>query len=56
MPINHGIVVPRGTTQTYRNAHDGPTRYLLVMTRRIHALIEALHADPPPDGRRGDVP
>lgn len=26
------------------NAIDGPTHYLLVMTPRIHALIEALHA------------
>lgn len=44
LTVGEGVVVPRGTAHTYRNPTDGPTRYLLVMTRRIHALIEALHA------------
>jgi quercetin dioxygenase-like cupin family protein len=43
------ILVPRNTWHTYWNASDGPTHYLLVMTPRIHQLIEALHR-----GDRGD--
>ena len=42
------ILVPRGTPHAYWNAVPERTRYLLVMTPRIHALIEALHAG---DGR-----
>ena len=38
------ILVPRGTPHSYWNALSEPTRYLLVMTPRIHRLIEALHA------------
>lgn len=38
------ILVPRGTAHTYWNAISEPTRYLLVMTPRIHQLIEALHS------------
>ena len=38
------ILVPRGTPHSYWNAVAAPTRYLLVMTPRIHRLIEALHA------------
>jgi mannose-6-phosphate isomerase-like protein (cupin superfamily) len=37
------LLVPRGTPHTYWNALREPTRYLLVMTPRIHDLIEALH-------------
>jgi mannose-6-phosphate isomerase-like protein (cupin superfamily) len=37
------ILVPRGTPHSYWNAVAEPTRYLLVMTPRIHALIRALH-------------
>jgi mannose-6-phosphate isomerase-like protein (cupin superfamily) len=37
------IMVARGTPHSYWNAHAAPTRYLLVMTPRIKALIEALH-------------
>jgi mannose-6-phosphate isomerase-like protein (cupin superfamily) len=40
----NAVIVPRGTPHTYWNPTDRPTRYLLVMTRRIHELIEALHA------------
>jgi mannose-6-phosphate isomerase-like protein (cupin superfamily) len=39
-----GILVPRGTPHSYWNAQAAPTRYVLVMTPRIRALIEALHA------------
>jgi hypothetical protein len=35
--------VPQGTPHSYWNARPEPARYLLVMTPRIHQLIEALH-------------
>jgi mannose-6-phosphate isomerase-like protein (cupin superfamily) len=38
------VLVPRGTPHTYWNPESPPTRYVLVMTRRIDALIAALHA------------
>jgi len=38
------ILVPRGSPHSYWNVLDEPTRYLLVMTPRIHRLIETLHA------------
>jgi mannose-6-phosphate isomerase-like protein (cupin superfamily) len=37
------ILVERGTPHSYWNAAAEPARYLLVMTPRIHRLIEALH-------------
>ena len=39
-----GVLVPRGTPHTYWNPRAEPLRYLLVMTARIAALIDALHA------------
>jgi mannose-6-phosphate isomerase-like protein (cupin superfamily) len=38
------LLVPRGTPHSYWNAGPEPAHYLLVMTPRIHRLIEALHA------------
>ena len=38
------VVVPRGVPHTYWNPRPEPTRYLLVMTPRIRALIDAIHA------------
>jgi len=38
------VFVPRGTPHTYWNPSPNPTRYLLVMTPRIHELIQAIHA------------
>jgi mannose-6-phosphate isomerase-like protein (cupin superfamily) len=38
------LLVTRGTPHSYWNAASEPARYLLVMTPRIHQLIEALHA------------
>jgi mannose-6-phosphate isomerase-like protein (cupin superfamily) len=38
------ILVTRGTPHSYWNPATEPARYLLVMTPRIHRLIEALHA------------
>jgi mannose-6-phosphate isomerase-like protein (cupin superfamily) len=44
VPAGGAAIVPRGTPHTYWNPQAGPTRYLLVMTPRIRALIDALHA------------
>jgi mannose-6-phosphate isomerase-like protein (cupin superfamily) len=44
LKAGESLLVPRGTPRSYWNAHGGPTRYLLVMTPRIHELIEALHS------------
>jgi mannose-6-phosphate isomerase-like protein (cupin superfamily) len=38
------MLVPRGTPHSYWNPSSEPARYLLVMTPRIHHLIEALHS------------
>jgi mannose-6-phosphate isomerase-like protein (cupin superfamily) len=38
------VMAPRGTVHTFWNPRPEPARYLLVMTRRISELIEALHA------------
>jgi mannose-6-phosphate isomerase-like protein (cupin superfamily) len=37
------VLVPRGSPHSYWNAGGARTRYLIVMTPRIAALIEALH-------------
>jgi mannose-6-phosphate isomerase-like protein (cupin superfamily) len=44
VPAGGAVLVPRGTQHTYWNPHPAPTRYVLVMTPRIKALIDALHA------------
>jgi mannose-6-phosphate isomerase-like protein (cupin superfamily) len=38
------ILVERGTPHAYWNPWPEPARYLLVMTPRVHKLIEALHS------------
>ena len=38
------VLAPRGTAHTYWNPRPEPARYLLVMTARIRALIDAIHA------------
>jgi mannose-6-phosphate isomerase-like protein (cupin superfamily) len=38
------LLVSRGTPHSYWNPASEPARYLLVMTPRIHRLIETLHA------------
>jgi mannose-6-phosphate isomerase-like protein (cupin superfamily) len=45
------MLVERGTPHSYWNPGPEDSRYLLVMTPRIHALIEALHS-----GERSDWP
>jgi mannose-6-phosphate isomerase-like protein (cupin superfamily) len=38
------VLAPKGTPHAYGNARRGtPARYLLVMTPKIRALVEALH-------------
>jgi mannose-6-phosphate isomerase-like protein (cupin superfamily) len=44
VPAGQSILVPRGSAHSYWNPAQEPARYLLVMTPRIHQLIEALHA------------
>jgi mannose-6-phosphate isomerase-like protein (cupin superfamily) len=48
------VLVPKGTPHTYRNPDPAPVRYLLIMTPRIHQLIQAIHAtqDRTPDAMR----
>ena len=43
------VLAARGVPHSYWNAEAAPARYLLVMTPRIHHLIQALH-----DGTRSD--
>ena len=43
MGSGEAILVGRDTPHSYWNAQAAPTRYLLVMTPRIKALIDALH-------------
>ncbi|MBC8107198.1 MAG: cupin domain-containing protein [Anaerolineae bacterium] len=45
-PAGSAVFVPRGTPHTYRNPNPTLVRYLLVMTPKIHRLIEAIHAMP----------
>lgn len=44
-PAGTTVFVPAGVAHAYYEAH-GPTRYLIILTPRLHALIEALHAAP----------
>jgi mannose-6-phosphate isomerase-like protein (cupin superfamily) len=41
--------VPSGVPHAYWNAQDGPTRYLLVIPRRIADLLHELHDGEPKD-------
>jgi mannose-6-phosphate isomerase-like protein (cupin superfamily) len=38
------VVAPRGTPHTYWNSGSVEARYVLVMSKRIAGLIEAIHA------------
>lgn len=38
------VLVPRGTPHTYWNPAPDRVRYLLVMTPRIHRLIQEIHS------------
>ena len=48
------VLVPRGTPHSYWNAHSGLTRYVIVMTPRIAALVAAVHR-PDAAGRLPEV-
>ena len=49
VPAGGAILVTRGTRHSFWNASSEPARYLLVMTPRLHHLIQALHS-----GERSD--
>ena len=49
VPAGESILVTRGTPHSYWNPGEEPAHYLLVMTPRIHRLIETLHS-----GERND--
>ena len=51
-PAGGAVLAPRGTVHTYWNPRPEPARYLLVMTARIRALIDAIHARRGPRARR----
>lgn len=51
VPAGGAIIAPRGTPHTYWNPRPDPARYILVMTPRIQALIDALHGLIEPDER-----
>ena len=42
-PAGAAVLVPRGIAHTFWNATAAPARYLIVMTPRIAALIDAIH-------------
>ena len=44
VPAGGSLLVQRGTPHSYWNPASQPARYLLVMTPRIHKLIQALHS------------
>lgn len=44
LPAGSGLLVPRGTPHTYWNPAPGRVRYLLIMTPRVHQLIQEIHA------------
>jgi mannose-6-phosphate isomerase-like protein (cupin superfamily) len=44
VPAGGAVLVPRDVPHTYWNPQPEPTRYLIVMSDRIAALIDALHA------------
>jgi len=46
------LLVPHGVAHTFWNAGPGRARYLIVMTPRIAALVQALHEP----GGRDDMP
>ncbi|MFS0727668.1 cupin domain-containing protein [Paenibacillus sp. 1P07SE] len=39
------VIVPRGMPHTYWNPKPIQARYLIMMTARIHSLIEAIHRE-----------
>lgn len=54
VPAGSAAFVPRGMPHTYWNPNPAPVRYLLIMTAKTAALIEAIHSteDRSPEGLR----
>jgi mannose-6-phosphate isomerase-like protein (cupin superfamily) len=50
-PAGTTVFVPAGVPHTYFEAH-GRTRYLVVMTPRVSALVKALHRTPSDEHER----
>ncbi len=44
-PAGTTVFVPAGVPHAYFEAH-GPTRYLIILTPRLHTLIKELHTTP----------
>jgi mannose-6-phosphate isomerase-like protein (cupin superfamily) len=44
--VGSAVLVPSGTPHTYWNPSQDRARYLIVMTPKIHHLIQAIHAMP----------
>ena len=42
-PAGSAVLVPRGVVHTFWNTGPGEARYMIVMTPRVAALVEALH-------------
>ncbi|MBW5446530.1 cupin domain-containing protein [Cohnella sp. CFH 77786] len=40
---SQAVVVPRGTPHTYWNPKPEQAKYLIIMTAKIHSLIEGIH-------------
>ncbi|RAP73868.1 cupin domain-containing protein [Paenibacillus montanisoli] len=38
------VIAPRGVKHTFWNPKQPPARYLIIMTKRISGLIDAIHA------------
>jgi len=38
------VMIPHGTIHTWWNPHPEPCRYLILVPRRLHELIEAIHS------------
>jgi uncharacterized RmlC-like cupin family protein len=45
-PAGSTVLVPAGVAHTFGNAGPGPSRYVIVMTARLQALIARLHEVP----------
>jgi mannose-6-phosphate isomerase-like protein (cupin superfamily) len=45
-PAGSLVFVPHGVVHTYWNPRAEPARYLLIMTPKLHRLIQALHSAP----------
>jgi uncharacterized cupin superfamily protein len=49
VPAGGAALAPRGVAHTFWNPRAEPASYVIVMTRAIQALIDAIHASPSRD-------